>query len=311
MPSKMQSPMPDTSLKSSTIHVIAYACGIAGQFDGSNQGPTAVHEHCKQNPSIASNLHWSYWIKDERRFFDLTAAQVLEEVGQHSAVLAEKTATLIQNREFPLLIGGDHSAAAGFWSGISAGYKSKGDIGLIWIDAHMDSHCPETSPNGYVHGMPLASLLGVGNKCLTNLLHSSPKIKPQSLCLIGVRDYEPEEKALLETLGVQIFYAEDVKRLGAAKVFEMAVAIATNSTCGYGVTFDLDSLDPEDAPGVSTPANQGLRATELLPIMSEIALDKRLIGLEISEFNPSNDTDDRTLNLIAKLIGAIVGGRNG
>ena len=110
-----------------------------------------------------------------------------------------------------MLIGGDHSAAAGYWSGIAQAHQPRGDIGLVWIDAHMDSHTPFTSPNGYVHGMPLAALLGHGDPGLTGLLSPRAKLRPDRVCLIGTRDFEPEEAALLRTLDVRVFYMDEVR----------------------------------------------------------------------------------------------------
>ena len=111
-----------------------------------------------------------------------------------------------------MLIGGDHSAAAGYWSGIAQAHQPRGDIGLVWIDAHMDSHTPFTSPNGYVHGMPLAALLGHGDPGLTGLLSPRAKLRPDRVCLIGTRDFEPEEAALL--LDVRVFYMGEVRSRG-------------------------------------------------------------------------------------------------
>ena len=291
--------------KQSVIQAIAYACGIGGQFDGSKRGPDSVRKLVLKTPELAADLSWNFWIEDDRKFSNYSPSQVLEEVGLHAEQLAEQTANIIENGGFPLLIGGDHSAAAGFWSGISHGHQENGHIGLIWFDAHMDSHTPETSPSGYVHGMPLAALLGLGHTCLTQLLNRSPKIRPQSVCLVGVRDYETEEKTLLEQQGVQVFYSDDVNEQGLDAIMAQAISIVTHDTCGYGISFDLDSLDPRDAPGVSTPAENGLCAKEVVSSLIHLATDKRLLGFEISEFNPENDCEKKTGNIIAQILSGL------
>ena len=312
MPLKTLSHKLDANLQEAAlVEVIAYACGMAGQFDGSKHGPDTVHEMCHATPALASGLQWTGRIEDDRAFRDLPPHAILTEVGKHADQLARQTLRTLENRHFPLLIGGDHAAAAGFWSGVSEGFRSTGQIGMLWIDAHMDSHTPETSPKGYVHGMPLAGLLGEGHPCLTQILHPGPKLRPQSVCVIGVRDFEPEEKMRLDRLGVRIFYDEEVRQKGLETIMPEALSIVTDETCGYGVSFDLDSLDPQDSCGVSTPVEGGLRATEALVALTQLVADPRLLGLEISEFNPSNDIGNRTLQYIGRLLNAVVTTRNG
>lgn len=213
--------------------------------------------------------------------------------------------SIIKSGDFPVLIGGDHSAAAGFWSGISTVQRHKGANGLIWIDAHMDSHTPETSPNGYVHGMPLAALMGHGYQGLTDILDSSPKLFPENICMIGVRDYEPEEKQLLERLGVRVIYMEEVNTKGMPAVFEEAIQIVTRNTVGFGVTIDLDGIDSDDAPGVSTPSGGGLKAEDLKQQFIKILENRQLLAVEISEFNPASDFENQTLNIMRFFLRAL------
>ena len=292
------------------IQIVAYACGIGGQFAGSRDGPAAFRNYLEQFADMRKRIGWHSWIEDDRAFSELGSQQVLESVITLSQQLAQASFDIVKAGGFPVLIGGDHSAAAGYWSGISAALATEGDVGLIWVDAHMDSHTPQTSPNGYVHGMPLAALLGHGHRGLTGLMSERPKFKPGQVCLIGTRDYEPEEKELLQALGVRIFFMDEIHYRGLPAVFEDALRIVRQASRGYGVTIDLDGLNPEDAPGVSTPAANGLARAELLAAMQGIYGDPRLVGMEISEFNPANDIDNRTLTLMHALLAGLQGTRD-
>jgi arginase len=211
-----------------------------------------------------------------------------------------------ENKKFCVL-GGDHSCAIGTWSGVHEAISAKGDLGLIWVDAHMDSHTPETSPSGRVHGMPLAVLLGHGDTSLTSILNSSPKIKPENLCLIGIRSYEPGEAALLEKLKIRIYFMEEVRQRGFVAVLQEAVAHVKQHTHAYGLTIDLDSLDPHEAPGVDVPEENGIHVAELYQGLQSIIQDPQLIATEITEFDPTHDQEQKTEKIIACCLDIIAG----
>lgn len=220
--------------------------------------------------------------------------------------LAENINLLAQQNKKFCVIGGDHSCAVGTWSGASEAIRKKeqenSDLGLIWVDAHMDAHTPETSISGRAHGMPVAALLGHGEKKLTQLLSQTPKIKPENLCLVGIRSFEPEEKKLLDKLGVKIFYMADIEKHGLEQVMMSAYQLVTKNTQHFGVSIDLDGLDPEDAPGTGTPVNNGIDADELISTLKPIAADPRLIGYEIAEFSPQLDKNHKTIQQIINMI---------
>jgi len=219
--------------------------------------------------------------------------------------LAKHTQNAIINQESFVVIGGDHSCAIGTWSGAYAALQKQGDIGLIWIDAHMDSHTMATSPTGAIHGMPLACLLGFGDEQLTGIEAPANKLKPSNVCLIGIRSYEKEEKAFLEKLGVKIFYIEDVEKLGINSVLTQAKILVSQNTVAYGISIDLDAIDPNDAPGVGSPEKNGLNAKELIDALKKLDFDDEFIGLEIAELNSEQDLDDKTAKLAIKLINTI------
>jgi arginase len=213
--------------------------------------------------------------------------------------------TLIEG-DFPLVIGGDHSCAIGTWSGVNAFLGGTGRLGLLWLDAHMDSHTFKTSPSKAIHGMPLACLLGYGDAKLTHVIYDRPKILPQDVCLIGVRSFESEEAALLQTLGVRIYFMDEIKKRGLQKVFREAVARVSQHTAGYGISLDMDVLDPSEEPGVGSPAPDGLHRMELLAAFKSANADRRLLALEVVEYNPHRDNNYKTAHAVRELCDALL-----
>lgn len=221
-----------------------------------------------------------------------------------SAALARETAAAVRRGALPLILGGDHSCAVGTWRGVASAIR--GSLGLIWIDAHLDSHTPGTSPSGMLHGMPLAELLGAGDGSAGTL--PAPVVSPQNICVLGVRSYEPEEAALLANLGVRVIDMDEIERYGLDRAFAEALEIATDGTGGFGITLDLDVLDPADAPGVNLPVRGGgMGVATLSKVLAERGLDPRLAALEIVEFNPYHDLDAQTERAVAGIVDAFFG----
>lgn len=224
---------------------------------------------------------------------DATEPSKLEAVSAFAPGLAAVTADIVRRGAFPLVLGGDHSTAVGTWSGIADAYKAQhgdaGRIGLIWIDAHLDSHTPETSESQAPHGMPLAALLGYGAPALTDVRGWRGKVRPENVAVVGVRSFEEGEAALLARLGVRVFGMEEVQARGLDACLEEAVDIAARGTCGYGVSFDVDAIDPQDAMAVGSPEADGIAAHDAIAAMPRFAHDARLIGFELVEYNPERD----------------------
>uniref|UniRef100_A0A1I8AUE5 Arginase n=1 Tax=Steinernema glaseri TaxID=37863 RepID=A0A1I8AUE5_9BILA len=231
--------------------------------------------------------------------------QALNGIVANSRNLAKATSHVLANQNELLVIGGDHSSAIGTWSGVASYLRHHGDIGLIWVDAHMDSHTVESSPSGNFHGMPLAHLLGYGNNTLTNVGDEKPKIKPENLAMVGIRSYEEPERKLLESLGVRIFYDEEVAERGIETCMEEAIAIVSRNTYGYGMSIDIDGFRVEDAPAVGTPAEGGIIADEFLNFVRNHPLSD-LVAVELVEFLPRFDCDKKSSErLMLDLVEAI------
>lgn len=231
---------------------------------------------------------------------EVSFSESLSIVADFNRRLSKHVAQALQSRYFPVVIGGDHSNAIGTWNGVAE--VSKEPFGLIWIDAHMDAHTLETTPSNAWHGMPLASLMGYGTKELTTLTRSDPILLPEHLCLIGIRSFEEGEAKLLQKLGVKIYYIEEVKERGLANVLSEAIAYVTARVKSYGVSLDVDVVDPSEAPGTGCFVPNGLSAHMLLSALSLIRNDERLTAFELVEFNPHKDTDQITLQLCREIL---------
>jgi len=201
-----------------------------------------------------------------------------------------------------LVIGGDHSCALGTWSGVLNALEPPHKLGLIWLDAHLDAHTFLTSPSGNIHGMPVAALLGHADKKLASYYPSDISIEAKNLKMIGVRSYEEEEYQLLNQHDVSIIFSTQI---GNLTQLLLTTVNQLSQTCqSIGISIDLDVVDPSDAPGVETPVKGGIRAEELINALSNIRKNRKICALEISEFSPENDINNKTLLLIKRLVDA-------
>lgn len=208
----------------------------------------------------------------------------------------------------PVVLGGDHSLAAGSVAASAVHVRDKGKpLGLIWVDAHGDMNTPESSVTGNVHGMPLAALLGGEPHELAVLGGFTPKVLPEHTVLVGVRNLDEREKALVRHSGVHVFTMKDIDRFGIATVTERAISAATDGTAGVHVSFDVDVCDPGIAPGVGTPVRGGLNYRESHMLMEMISDSSSLIALDIVEVNPVLDAHNSTALLSTELVLSALG----
>jgi arginase len=235
-------------------------------------------------------------------------AKYLPEIAAASELLANKVQAALATESLPVIIGGDHSIAIGSVSGLSAYYRTREQrVGVIWIDAHLDSNTPETSYSGNIHGMPLAVLLGYGPAALTEIGGFKPKVLPEDCVVVGVRDVDTGERDLARRVGMKVFTMRDLDELGMSKVMDEAIEIATRNTVGFHATFDIDFVDPTYAPGVGTPVAGGGTYRESHLAMEKIYDSGRVLAIEISEINAVLDIANRTGQLGAELILSALG----
>jgi arginase len=222
--------------------------------------------------------------------------------------LANRTSASVAARRFPVVLGGDHSLAAGSVAGASRAMRERGDaLGLLWIDAHGDINTPETSPSGNVHGMPVAHLLGHGDRRL--MFTGGAAVRAEQTALVGIRDLDPGERAHLRAFGVHVFTMHDIDRRGLASVMEEAIAVVSKDTAGIWVSYDVDAQDPVHAPGVGTPVAGGFSWREGHLVMEMVADSGKLVGLDIVEVNPILDVSNRTAELAVGLVASALGKR--
>jgi len=228
-------------------------------------------------------------------------------VSKLCGLLGSAVADASRRGRLPCVLGGDHSCAGGTWSGIAR--TLKGELGLLWIDAHMDSHTPGTSHTGRLHGMPLAWLLGQDDDPLYGL--ASGVLQPQHVCIVGVRSFEREEAERLDRLGVRVFHFEEVTRRGLESVFADALAIVTSGTERFGVSIDLDVITPKEVPHVGTPVAGGLTSAALARELGRIAAHPALGAIELVEYSPKLDKDGSSARVAVDLLAAALCGKSG
>jgi arginase len=229
-------------------------------------------------------------------------AKYLKEITATCTKLADLVLKTLDAGVVPLVLGGDHSVAAGTVAGVSEFYRRQNQrIGLIWIDAHTDINTPESSPSGNVHGMPLAAITGLGPPELSHIYNFSPKVNPDNCVLVGVRDIDAVEKENVRRAGIEVFTMRDIDERGMRTVMEEALRAAGRGTVGYHVSLDMDWIDPEDAPGVGTPVRGGATYREAHLAMEIMADHGRMLSFEIVEVNPVIDEHNRTADLAVEL----------
>lgn len=235
-------------------------------------------------------------------------AKYLREISMACEELAAEVGRVMRAGEFPIILGGDHSIAAGSIAGASAFYhEQQQPIGLIWFDAHADMNTPETTFSGNIHGMPLAALLGYGAPELTHVAGYSPKLDPRYCAHIGARDLDPAERELIRKLGLRFFTMRELDERGMNACITEAIEIAKKAPGGYFVTLDIDALDPGDAPGSGTVVRGGLTYRESHLALEKIAEAGGMIAFEVVEINTALDFNNRTAELGVELILSALG----
>ena len=287
--------------KHARVRIIGAASGLGAQDQACADGPVAFHRsQAWHELAHHPRVDWG-------RTLFAPAADGGGATGRIAGLcrhLADEVGHALRGGEFPVIIGGDHSVAIGTWSGVA---RVAGEpVGLLWIDAHLDSHTPETSYSGAIHGMPLACLLGRGDKRLLNIGLAGVQVSAGHTAVLGARSYEPEELDFLKARGVRIIDSVELAQRGFADCLHEALGIVTAAPAGFGVTLDLDAIDPLLAPGVGSPEPEGLNARDVLEAVSGIAGLPGFRALEIVEYNPDRDRLGITASLISDLVGRVL-----
>ncbi|MFZ2961441.1 MAG: arginase [Candidatus Ozemobacteraceae bacterium] len=231
----------------------------------------------------------------------------LAAINRVNAELATLVAKSIEENHLPLVLGGDHSIAVGTILGVQSVRKN---VGIIWMDAHGDFNTEKTTISGNLHGMSLAAVTGTGISEMTAFKSADTAfIHPSKVVLVGVRDLDDGEERVLMKSGVTTFSMEDIDRLGMKEIMNRSVEIASSGTCGIHLSFDMDVLDPNEAPGVGTPVHGGLTYREAHLAIEMISDSQKICSLEFVELNPILDTRNQTGTLALSLIASALGRR--
>ncbi|HJV26535.1 MAG TPA: ornithine--oxo-acid transaminase [Aromatoleum sp.] len=298
--------MPPHAAPHTRVSVIGVASALGAPTAGPDAAPAALSaaDLIRRLDAFGIAAHWHETITP-RRIPPAGAemAERLAAVGELAHRVADHVAALPVD-SFPLILGGDHATAIGTWRGVARRVAARGSLGLIWIDAHLDSHTEHSTHSGNIHGMPLAALLGEGAGPLTM---EGPAFDPAKVCVIGARAWETEELERLQRLGVKVFDILSVRSRGLTAVFADALAIVQAGTAAFGVTIDLDVLEPTAFPAVLCPEELGIAPSELCDALRSLRSCGDFAGLEIVEYVPSLDPSGQGATWIAEFAAAALG----
>ena len=296
---------------SGTIQLIGVPLDLGASRRGVDMGPSAMRlsSLVRQLERLGFTVHdTGNVLVPERASLGPDASAYLSAITAVCADLAARTAAAVGVGITPLVIGGDHSLAAGSVAGTASALHDRGErVGLIWLDAHADLNTPDTSLSGNVHGMPVAHLLGRGNRALSSLSRAVPAVLPEHLVYVGLRDLDDAEKACIRELDIHAFTMRDIDERGLRAVMNEAVAIATTGTGGVHLACDLDWVDPQEAPGVGTPVRGGATLREAHLAMEIIHDTGALLAMDLVEINPILDSRNATAELAAELVSSAFG----
>lgn len=298
--------------KSNAIHIFGVPMDLGQQRRGVDMGPSAV-----RYAELQERLRGlGYEVRDHGNINIPVVEQVadkesvphvnarhLPSVMQGCTALYETIKRSVQPGDFTICLGGDHSISIGSVSGLATPNHA-----VIWVDAHADYNTPRSSPSGNIHGMGLASLLGDGPKELTDIGGAGPKLQPWQVAMIGIRNLDPEERQRLTKSGITVFTMSDIDEHGMGSIARQTLS-RFNQLPHLHISLDMDSLDPDYAPGVGTPVRGGLTYREAHLLMEIFAESGKVSSLDIVEINPILDNHNQTAELAVELAASLLGQR--
>jgi arginase len=282
------------------IRILGVPLDLGQERRGVDMGPSAVRaaglnqalKSLDHEVQDAGNIHVRL---PEEQPFGNQSAKYLKEIAETSTEVADRIFQTLTDGYFPVTLGGDHSMAIGTIAGVAKYYHDRNqEVGCLWIDAHADMNTPETSPSGNIHGMPFAASLGHGPEALTRIFGYAPKLRPERCALIGIRDLDGQERQVVRGSGVNLFTMREVDEMGMRNVMDRAINLASKNTAGFIVSFDMDVVDPDDAPGVGTPVRGGITYREAHLALEMIADCGKMLAFELVEVNPIIDVMNKT-----------------
>ena len=287
------------------VDIIGVQLDLGASKKGVNMGPGAIRFAGLCEMLYANGIAYV----DEGDLLPVMGGKTLpnmhyyETINELNAKVYREVSDSLKRGLFPLVLGGDHSVAAGSAIAVSSFYKN---IGIIWVDAHADFNDEKSTVTGNVHGMPLSAICGMGPNSMISFDKAVSIVDPKHAVIVGARDIDEAEKPRLAEAGVTVFTIDDVRKLGIEEVMIRAIAVASDNTAGIHVSFDIDSVDPSDAPGVGTPVPNGLSKEEAFAVATALKNSNKVLSLDMVEVNPILDRDSITANLACRLITEII-----
>lgn len=297
------------------VHILEVPLDYGGKRHGSDMGPSAIRlaglrskleslgHSVNYNQDVVKTIPQEYVEAGNN-----PKAKYLKPIVDACTEMAGRVEEILNNDEFPLMLGGDHSIVMGSLAGMHAWCKKQNlKLGVLYVDAHGDFNTTETTLSGNIHGQCLAASAGYGLKELVNIYESEQKVNPQNICFVGCRDLDPGEKKLMHEAGVTVFTVSDIDRMGFAEVVKKVKLFFKTHVDVVHISFDMDALDPSIAPGTGVPVPGGMVYREALILMEEMAALNMVKSMEIVEVNPildnRNSTAQMAVSLAARLLG--------
>lgn len=300
-------------MRAKALHIIGVSLDLGGNRRGVDMGPSAfriaglAERLTTLGVTVVDEGDLVAPIPEVKSFGD-PRKKYIKEIAKVCDKLYKTSFGVLERDGLPLVLGGDHSLAAGSVAATADFVRrEEKPLGLIWVDAHGDMNTPSSSGSGNVHGMPLASLLGDEPAELSKIGGFSPKVNPAKTVLIGIRNLDAREKEIVRASGVHVFTMKDIDRSGIALIVEQALDLAGTGTAGIHVSFDVDVCDPTIAPGVGTPVKGGLDYREAHMVMEMVADSGLLRALDLVEVNPILDDRNTTAILGVELAMSALG----
>ena len=287
------------------IDIIAACSDLGVHVNGSHLGPDVLIENINNTKNNIKNIKKINYDKNYKKELNKeNKKKNLDAINEFNTNLYHAVLETVNNNLFPLTLGGDHSLAI---ASSLASIKKYNNLGIIWFDAHGDFHTFETTTSGNIHGLPFAALTHYEKNSLTDF-HNGNFYPYKNAVLVGARDIDkPDELQNLKNAGVTIFTTEDIRKYGTDTIYQKAFEIASNGTEGIHISYDLDVIDPQIAPGVSIPAADGINLEEAYSFLDYIIKNKEIIkSLDLVELNPLRDIDKKTEKIATHILNELI-----
>ena len=301
----------------SEIRLIPYVCGAGASVAGSERGPVDMKSFGLENDlDVAASVRWhvdpAALYEAQKHFYTNLPPLGSEErrsiVLENCRAIADMVEDAVREGALPVTLGGDHSMAAGTVAGFARAKNAHGRVGLIWIDAHPDINTPESSKSHAYHGMPIAALLGLGDKDFAHIGGSWAVLEPENIVFIGLRDIDPPEESMIRQMGIKTYIMKDIPEGPGyvTGVMKKALAALKKRVDYLVVSIDLDAFDPRYVPSVGTPVTDGFNKQEVLDALRYLALARPPDMVEVVEYNPGLGGAAETYEVLRDVLNTIL-----